>query len=97
MVTISETQATWLIDNILLIAPATLFIFTSLVIGFWKLIGKLFCKIRHKEKVNSPQVVPLTKPQLIQPRTNEPVDTFQVRRKPVVEDGYLDLTQLNTK
>ena len=49
-------QVQWIVDNILIVIPVSLFIFTSLVIGFWKLIGKLFSK-KHtpqaKEEVSS--------------------------------------------
>ncbi len=56
---ITQEQAVWIAENLVWVFPSISFIFVSLVLGFWKLIGKLFShkkKIPHSEgEVTSPE------------------------------------------
>jgi len=46
---ITPEQLQLIVDNILWIVPSILFTFVSLVLGFWKLIGKFFVKSNTKD------------------------------------------------
>ena len=81
MIELTTFQTDWLINNILWMG-AFFFLLTSIVIGFWKLIGILFSKSNTQEVPQEPFLHATVKPEVLSPQV------------PVVQrDGYLDFTR----
>lgn len=80
---ITQEQATWIAQNILWLIPLSLFLFTSAVLGFWKFIGKLFCKKKP---------IPQKKGEVTSPKDSVKSGGAQTPVE-LNKEGYVDLTK----